>query len=430
MNKKFGFGEIIRDQKFRKLFFAGIISRFGDSVDAIAYAYMVYALTGSAALMAILFAVNGIPSLVLNMFSGVLVSYMPKKKVVYLMDIMRGLLVSLTAVLFVTNHLEVWHLYLFTILNSTCEAFRAPAAATLFKMLIEDSKLEAAASLNNSARTFAELIGFSVAAFLIGIVGVSGAILVDGVTFFLSGLLVLSIKMEKEVLRKQRLTLKVYGQDFKEGLQYVWKNPLIRSLTFFAGGLMFFFSPFNALQTPFVLDIMKLGPDGISIMSISFMVAMMLGSLLVPILSKKVGYRVMFIGGGVIIGIGYLLFGIIHVFQGTIQGYGALAIVSLIMGSSISFMNVPISVSLMRQVEQEKFPRVISVVNVLGLSAVPLGGAIVGALVKWIPIPRLFFFSGVAITILFLSQRWNKAMKNLGEKVEVEQVNLQEVVES
>jgi len=336
MDKKIGFIEIIKEKNFRKLFFSGMISRFGDAVDAIAYAYMVYVLTGSAALMAILFAVNGIPSLVFNMISGVMVSYMPKKRVVYLMDFMRGLIVSFTAILFLTNNLEVWHLYVLTILNSTCEAFRAPAGSTLFMMLIEDSKLEAASSLNNSIRTFAELIGYSVAAVLIGVIGVGGAILIDAITFFVSGIIVLSIKMKKEILKKQKLTLKVYGEDLKEGLQYVWNNPLIRSLTFFAGGLMFFFSPFNALETPFVLDVMELGPKGISVMSISFMVAMMLGSLTVPFLSKKVGYRIMFVGGGVIIGIGYVLFGMIDVFKGSMIGYVALAIVSIIMGSSIS----------------------------------------------------------------------------------------------
>jgi len=340
------------------------------------------------------------------------------------MDFMRGLIVSFTAILFLTNNLEVWHLYVLTILNSTCEAFRAPAGSTLFMMLIEDSKLEAASSLNNSIRTFAELIGYSVAAVLIGVIGVGGAILIDAITFFVSGIIVLSIKMKKEILKKQKLTLKVYGEDLKEGLQYVWNNPLIRSLTFFAGGLMFFFSPFNALETPFVLDVMELGPKGISVMSISFMVAMMLGSLTVPFLSKKVGYRIMFVGGGVIIGIGYVLFGMIDVFKGSMIGYVALAIVSIIMGSSISFMNVPMSVSLMRQVDKEKFPRVISVVNVLALSAIPLGGAIVGILVKFIPISKLFFFSGIAIIILFLAQWWNKAMKNLGKENKVEEDKL------
>jgi len=45
-------------------------------------------------------------------------------------------------------------------------------------------------------------------------------------------------------------------------------------------------------------------------------------------------------------------------------------------------------------------------------------------LVKFIPISKLFFFSGIAIIILFLAQWWNKAMKNLGKENKVEEDKL------
>ena len=42
--------DIIKNEKnFRYMILANMISRFGDSVDAIAYSWMVYQLTGSAA---------------------------------------------------------------------------------------------------------------------------------------------------------------------------------------------------------------------------------------------------------------------------------------------------------------------------------------------------------------------------------------------
>ena len=422
MGEKITFRKMIQDPGFARLFSAGVISRFGDSVDAIAYSYMVYAMTGSAVLMATLFAVNGIPSLIFNMISGVLVGYFPKKRVVYLCDFGRGLVVTLTAVLYFIGALEVWHLYLFTIMNSTFEAFRAPAGSMLYKLLISEEKMDHAISLDTSARTFAELIGYSIAAFLIGVIGVSGAILLDGVTFLLSGLIISTLPKVQETLVKEKLTLASYFENLKEGFKYVIKNPLIRSLVVFLGGIAFFFSPFNALQTPYVLDTLDLGPSGIAVLSISFMAAMIVGSLLVPSISKKIGYRWMFIIGGMVVGIGYALFGTIEVFSGTFAGFIALGAVSIVMGSTVSFMNVPLRVTFMKKVAVDKLARASALMSVLALSASPIGGALSGAVVSFMSISKLFYLSGGIIILLFFSQIFNPSLKQMDEKGTIEGV--------
>ena len=42
------------EKKFRYVIAANIVSRFGDSIDAIAYSWMVYTLTGSKAWLAVI----------------------------------------------------------------------------------------------------------------------------------------------------------------------------------------------------------------------------------------------------------------------------------------------------------------------------------------------------------------------------------------
>ncbi len=417
MSGQITFRTMLKDRHFQQIFAAGVISRFGDAVDTIAYSFMVYEMTGSAVLMAALFAVNGIPSLIFSMISGVVVSYMPKKSVVYICDFLRGSVVVLTGILYFTGDLEVWHLYAFTLLNSTFEAFRVPASGVLFVQLIHRDKLEHATSLNNSVRTFAELIGYGAATAIIGLVGVSGAIIVDGITFFIAGIIIMTIVRDKEVLSKEKLTLKRYFTELKEGFTYVRNNPLVRSLTFFLGGLMLMFAPFNALQNPYVLENMALGVEGITVLSVSFMVSMILGSLVVPALSKKIGGRRLFIFGGITTGFGYMSFGFIEVFSGTQAGYVALAVVSMLMGSTISFMNVPLSVTLMKKVDKNLMARVMALINVFSLAAIPIGGGAVGALVNYVEIPTLFFVTSLGVILLFVSQIFNASLKELDASV-------------
>ena len=412
-DNKVTFKTMLKEKQFRKFFIATIISRFGDSIDMIAYAFMVYQLTGSPALMAVLFAVNGIPSFILNMVTGVAVAYMQKKKVVYISDALRGVVVLFTAILYFNGGLEVWHLYVFTILNSTLEAFRAPSASVLFRLLVSDEHIEHATSLYSSGRMFAELIGYASAGIIIGIIGVGGAIVIDAVTFFLSAFIILLIKMDKEVLSETKLTIKQYVVDFTEGFRYVAKSPLIRSLALFMGGISFLFAPFNALQAAYVLETLSLDAMGISVMSVSFMVAMIIGSLMVPTVTKKIGSRFTFILGGVVVGTGYFLFALIAPFKGEFIAYVLLAVISVVMGSTVSFVNIPVQVALFKKVDKSLLARVISFISMLSLASIPIGGAIVGGLVKIYKIETLFYAFGIGVVVLFLMQLFNKAFREL-----------------
>ncbi|WP_458126460.1 MFS transporter [Paenibacillus sp. Z3-2] len=95
-----------------------VVSRFGDSIDSIAYSWMVYILTGSKVLMGRLLAVNFLPNILLGLFAGALVDRMSLKKVIVITNTGRGLFVGITALLFGLGQLEVWHLFVITILNS------------------------------------------------------------------------------------------------------------------------------------------------------------------------------------------------------------------------------------------------------------------------------------------------------------------------
>lgn len=168
---------------------AKAVSRFGDSIDAIAYSWIVYMLTGSKLLMGTLFAVNSIPSIALSLFTGVLVDRWPKKLIVICADYGRGLLVFATGLLLLTGRLEVWHLFAFTLLISTCEAFASPAENSWIPQILPKALLLKGNSLSGSVAQTAELIGLAAAGGVIAWIGSAGALWVDAATFLLSALI-------------------------------------------------------------------------------------------------------------------------------------------------------------------------------------------------------------------------------------------------
>ncbi len=413
MSDTVSFKSMMKDKNFFKIFTSGVISRFGDGVESIVFALIVYEMTDSPVLFALLLVASGVPSLIFNMVSGVMVTRWPKKTVVWVCDIIRGSSVILTAILYMTGYLQVWHLFAFTAINSIIEAYRSPSSGALFAQLIAKEKLEHATSLNTSGRTLAELSGFGVGAVLLSTLGPAMGIVLNGITFYIAGLILMTIVREKEELVKEKLDLKSYRSELKEGFDYVMKVPIIKTLTFFMGGMMLLFTPFNALQSPYILGDLKLGANGIVVLSLSFMISMIIGSLMVPSLTKKFGGRKVFLFGGMVVATGYLMMSGLVIFSGQITGYIGLGITSVIMGSTLTFLQVPTSVTLMREVDRAVMTRVFSLMNVLALSSIPLGAAMSAFLVAFVDINTMFIITSIGIFILFITQIWNKALYKL-----------------
>ncbi len=408
-----GYKDIFIEKEFMKQFLAKIISRFGDSIDIVAYGWMVFQLTGSAVILATLYAVSGIPSFLFNIISGVVVTYLPKKTVIYICDFGRGVVVLITALLYMTGHLAVWHLFVFAFLNSSFEAFRTPAAMPLFASLISKEKYDYAVSTNTTGITLAELMGYSVAGVLIGTVGVAVVIIIDAITFFISGLLILSIKISKEELSKNKLTLKGYFLDLKSGFNYVLSNRLILSICLFAGGFNLFIIPFNALQPAYVDEILNRGPEAISVMAISFLIPMIVGGILAPIIKKRVTGKKMMIFSGVLISIGYLCLSQMGMFRDSNLLYLGVGLSCGLMGISVPILSLPLQVGIMSKVDREYLPRTASLINALSLSTTPIGGGIVGFIITFIALKHVFVLFSIGILMVFILQIFNPSLKEI-----------------
>lgn len=412
-NKTPSYKAVICNKEYMKFIIAKFISRFGDSIDTVAYGWLVFQLTGSVAMLATLYAVNGIPSFLFNMISGTIVGYFPKKRIIYLCDFSRGLSVLLTAILAILGLLRPWHLFVFTIMNSTFEAFRSPCEPALLKRIITKETYDYAISIDSTGTTIVELIGYSIAGFLINFLTVGGVILIDAITFFICGLLICLVKSEKETIIKNKITLKNYSSDFKEGFLYVIKDKFILIICLFAGLFNLFLIPFNSMQPAYASLILKQGPEVISIMSVSFLLAMILGSLIAPILKNKLSVRTMFLMAGFNISLSYFGFSQLGRVNHQVIMYALLIILSVFMGASVPLLNIPIRVSLMSRVSDEYITRTISFVNALALCCTPIGGAIVGALSSFLSLSTIYLVFSILLLLLFISQVFNKSLGNI-----------------
>ncbi|MGN7355985.1 MFS transporter [Paenibacillus sp. SAF-054] len=392
---------------------AKIISRFGDSIDSIAYSWMVYVLTGSEVLMGTLFALNFIPGIAFSLFTGVLVDRWSKKKIVIIANTGRGITVMLTALLYFMGYLQPWHLFIFTFINSTFECFSTPAEMSLVPSVLPKELLLSGNSLTSSAARTAELAGLGAAGGLIAWVGVSGAMIIDAFTFLIAAVLFFwvrpTVQLEDAKTSEHDVddaSPQTFWPQFKSGLLFVKGQKMILLTMLTAAFVNLCLTPYNVLEPVYVKEILHAGPFGLSLMGISLVVGMIISGLWIG--QKGANYK-----KSSLIVFGYLLLG---------ACYGLLYVPSLIpsyplyaatvfcfgMGIAISFVNTPVSTYLMEVTPREMLGRIGALSSMLGTCMIPLGGLIAGFAGTWVTVDMLFLIFGILMMIpglLLLTQK-------------------------
>lgn len=408
-----GYKDILKQKSFMLYLLANVVSRFGDSVDSIAYSWMVYELTGSAALMATLFGVNAIPNIIFLPIAGVFVDYKSKKKIQCVCSIGRGLIVTLTAILFITGNLEVYHLFVFTFINSTLESFQVPSATALLPLLLEKKYFAHGSALQSTASRVAELIGMGLAGFIVAFMGISGALFIDAATFFICGGMLIFLKHMPETLNKHKMNIKNYGKDLKDGFRYIYNHKLIFYICLFAAALNMFLVPYNTLNVPFVSDTLKLGPEAISTMGICLTVGMLIGSMIFPKLQSKIKGINLFIVSGILLGSWYFYLLAATLISSKIMIYTIIGIGCFIAGVTIGLINMLVNVTFMQRVESEYLGRAAGVLSAMAMCAMPLGAFIVGGISATVSVELIYLLSGIIIITIFILQKFNKSLHEI-----------------
>lgn len=411
-NVNLGYKSLLTEKAYLMNLTANLISRFGDSIDAIAYGWMIYQLTGSKALLATLYAVNAIPNIIFQPIAGVFVDYFKKKRIVALCDLGRGLLVLLTAFLFLIGLLRPWHLIVITFCNSTFESFRGPASMSMFPHILCKEKYSLGTAFSQSIGRFVEIIGYAAAGIIIATLGISGAIIIDGVSFLICASIIIFIRYNGEVIKKKTVDYKVYFNDLKDGFKYFKNNKLIANICLFGALSSALFVPFNSLQAAYVSEGLKQGPEIISFINISMTIGLILGSLVYPKIGNKIKGIYLFVVSGAFFGMVYLIFALMPLLSKNVL-IPIATITCLLGGFVASIFMLIINVAFMTNVEPEYLGRVGGLLNSMSMCSTPIASMIVAVIAPFISILYLYAGCGILVMLLFIIQLFNKHLRNL-----------------
>jgi MFS family permease len=180
--------QVLRQRNFALLWFAGLISMIGDWVLFIALPIHTYTLTHSSLATGVMFMAGTLPRIFVGSLAGVFVDRWDRRQTMVIADFSRMILLLL--LLLVRSSESIWIIYVVAFLQATISQFFGPAENALLPELVDKSQLVPANSLNALNNNLARLAGPALGGLLLGLFGFQNVVLVDSISFLISGILI------------------------------------------------------------------------------------------------------------------------------------------------------------------------------------------------------------------------------------------------
>lgn len=189
------FRNLWRAREFKELFIARVISNFGNGLAPVALAFGVLGLPGAtASSLSIVMAAQLFPIVVFMLFGGVIADRYPRALVVGTSDIILSALVIFNGVMFLTNQATIVGLAIVGFFSGILNALWWPAFAGIVPEIVKEEDLQSANAIVSFGSNAMNIIGIVTGGIIVAAIGPGWAIIADGITFLVAGLLVLQLR--------------------------------------------------------------------------------------------------------------------------------------------------------------------------------------------------------------------------------------------
>ena len=210
---------------FRTLLIARIISNVGNGLGPIALAFGVLSLEGATPTsLSIVMAAQLGPMVVFMLFGGVLADRYPRALVVGTSDIFLSGFVVANGIMLINGSATVMSMAIIAFISGSLNALWWPAFAGLVPEVVPEEDLQSANSVIGLGANAANIAGTVAGGIIVAGIGAGWAMVTDGISFFIAGILVFTLRKFGKTRDTTEHTPSVF-----EDLAHGWKEFSSRS---------------------------------------------------------------------------------------------------------------------------------------------------------------------------------------------------------
>lgn len=246
----FGVGFIMR--KFIQIWLGQTASIIGSSMSAFALTIWVWEHTNQATTLALFIFFSQLPRILIATFAGILVDRWNRKFLMIISDAVSALLTISILLLYSSQNLQVWHLYLAGAISGFFEQFQQLAYSTTITTMVPEKHYSRASSLSFLAVYSASIIAPTLGGILYSVIGLNGIFLIDLATFVMAISTVLFVKIPQPAITPHPNRPHLL-EELSFGFRYIAKSPSLVALLVSVSLFWFAHDIGAALYSPMIL---------------------------------------------------------------------------------------------------------------------------------------------------------------------------------
>ena len=382
---------LYRYPAFGRLWVGRLVSLFGDAFALIALPWFVLQVTGSGTATAGILLTLQLPAILTSMVIGSLVDRFQPRTIITIDNGLRSLIIGLIPILYWLGLLEQWLLFLLTFLAGMLIPATEVGARSILPDLVEDQDLDAANMLWSFSLNLSLVVGPAVAGILVASFGGPSVLLIDAGTFAVMALVAITLPTFERSKPPSQAPLSE-----RLGLHQLWNIKVVRLTTLLS--LVFFFSygPLEAAMPLYSDAVLQTDARGYGLLWSALAVGALIGTLISTTLSRRLRL-------GIALPLIALLWGA-SLLPMVFTNEFWLACGLLFLGGLMWGPYTPMETTLLqRNVPKDQLGRIFGARSTILTGGSPLGLAVGGILLAFVPSTSVIALSAFACILVGLS---------------------------
>lgn len=226
---------ILQKRALRFVFTANMVSMLGSGMNSAAVAWYILQATHSEMALGTLTVLQTAPAMLMLPFTGVLIDREDRRRLVMILDILRGLIIVIVAVLAFEHRVKVWELYLMNTLVAAGFWMFWPTITALIQELTPGEEFVHSNTFLLAGVQGGWLIAGAIVGFVYNHIGLGGVLLIDCSSYLVSFLCYLAVRKGRHVVPRPAGThtaqlaaesaMERFWREMREGLEFLRDRP-------------------------------------------------------------------------------------------------------------------------------------------------------------------------------------------------------------
>lgn len=273
----------MKNKNFIIVILGQIISLLGNSVQRFAMSLYILDITGSAAIFSTILAVSTIPYILFAPIAGFLADTINRKKIMVYLDILSAAILAIYSVLMI-NHNSIIVISSIMFILSTLYTIYSPAVISSVPQIVESNQLTAANGIIQQIGYIVNILGPIIAGILYGVMNIKTIILLNSISFLISGLLEMLLDIPDLDLKKtsKHPILESTCEMIKVFKYLKSEKQIILGIIYSYALTNIFVVPVLTIVSPFFINVILKMPSGIyGLIEAVFVFGMIVGGIFI-----------------------------------------------------------------------------------------------------------------------------------------------------